>query len=120
MPKKSEVWEKVGVVGVDAGMVWVGDPCYIIHANPLPKDIGANWGEFCAKFGEGQNGGWLQHRQFDYDGGHAGLGVTVESGEGDGCYPVLVRHNDAGRIAEVRVIFINDDNESEGNDDDEG
>lgn len=95
---KSE-WERVGVIGVDAGMCWIGDPCYILHADKQPRDIGRSWGEFCdAMSGE-------DTRQFDYDAGHEGLGVCVSTGYGDGCYPVEVRR-DGGRIAEVRIKFI--------------
>jgi hypothetical protein len=61
-------WVQVGVVGVDAGMVWIGDPCYILalpHLNPkekkdskfpnmyepreLPESLGESWIEFCDK-----------------------------------------------------------------------
>ncbi len=24
-------WEKIGQIGVDAGLCWIGDPCYILH-----------------------------------------------------------------------------------------
>jgi len=37
--------------------------------------------------------------------GHPGLGVVVSTGYGDGEYPVEVRRNEDGRIAEVRVRF---------------
>ncbi len=65
-------WVQVGEVGVDAGMVWIGDPCYILslpHLNPkekkekdsfpdmyepkeLPKELGDSWVEFCDKMNE--------------------------------------------------------------------
>ncbi len=68
-----DVWHQVGVVGVDAGMVWVGDPCYILalpHSTPqpneeildrfqnlyepkeLPESLGKSWNEFCSKLSE--------------------------------------------------------------------
>ena len=37
--------------------------------------------------------------------GHAGLGVSVSSGYGDGVYDVFVKRKD-NRIAEVKVVFI--------------
>ena len=38
----------IGTIGVDAGIVWIGDPCYIMHKEEeTPSTIGKNWGEFC-------------------------------------------------------------------------
>lgn len=39
----------IGRIGVDAGLVWIGDPCYIIHAdrNHLSSELGRTWLEFC-------------------------------------------------------------------------
>lgn len=91
-------WEKVGEIGVDAGLCWIGDPCYIIHANEYSKSIGKNWGEFCDKLKDDAT-------QFNYDLGHPGLGVAVSTGYGDGTYDVEVRRAD-GRIKELRVKFF--------------
>lgn len=43
--------KKVGYVDVDAGMIWVGDPCYIIRDSDeeRPKDFGEDWSDFCGK-----------------------------------------------------------------------
>ena len=103
-------WEDVGVIGVDAGLCWIGDPCYILHKDEPAKTLGKDWGEFCSKLFE--QGEHKQCKQWDYDLGHAGLGVTVSTGYGDGTYPVQVRKVD-GRIAEVRVVFISDDDEND-------
>ena len=38
-------WIEIGKIGIDAGLVWIGDPCYLraaAHNNPLPDG-----GEFC-------------------------------------------------------------------------
>lgn len=125
-------FEKVGVIGVDAGCCWIGDPCYVIHKRAdapeehdrPPKDIGNNWGEFCdvldkrGYYGkppdmvikDGQVS-WegsispLGHLQFNYDMGHPGLGVLVETGYGDGSYSVFVKKNGEGRIMQVLIDF---------------
>lgn len=90
-------WKKVGSVGVDAGMVWVGDPCYLSGEASLrscpPRPIPSQWDQFCA---------WLtgavtqQHP----------LGMVIRSGYGDGEYPVSVRLTAEGQVAEMRVMFI--------------
>ena len=95
-------WERIGEIGVDAGLCWLGDPCYILHTETSPKDIGKDWSAFCDKVSDKDN------EQFNFDLGHAGLGVAVSTGYGDGCYPVFVRRNNEGRIAEVKVVFISD------------
>ena len=94
------VWHSAGTIGVDAGLCWVGDPCYVMHAHP--KDIGEDWAGFCERLGEA----YPTVEQFHYDAGHAGLGVCVSTGYGDGAYPVEVRYSADGRVAELRVTFI--------------
>ena len=27
---KNKKWEEVGLIGVDAGLCWLGDPCYCV------------------------------------------------------------------------------------------
>ena len=91
-------WKQIGIVGVDAGLIWIGDPCYCVtpDANEHPAQT---WSEFCDKMGEDN------HKQFNFDLGHAGLGVCVCSGYGDGTYPVFVRTDREGRVIGVRVDF---------------
>jgi len=99
-------WEKVGVIGVDAGLCWLGDPCYILHKNPdeNPDDIGKSWKNFCKRLGDEDT------VQFHYnkDLPSPGLGVCVSAGWGDGSYDVFVKRT-RGRIAEVKVVFIEDE-----------
>jgi len=101
----------IGEIGVDAGLCWIGDPCYILHKEQPPKAIGKSWDEFCDILHED-----LQYptgKQFNYDLGHPGLGVLVSTGYGDGVYPVYAEFNDEGRIAKVWVEFIGQDDESD-------
>ena len=110
---KDGVWNKVGNIGVDAGLVWVGDPCYILHREDgLPNTLGNNWGEFCDTLINEPN---PLAKSFKYDIGHEGLGVCVSSGLGDGTYDVFVKtitdSTWGQRIAELKVVFIEDDAE---------
>jgi hypothetical protein len=104
MSNKTSAWTRIGEIGVDAGLCWIGDPCYILHREgDNPEAIGKNWTEFCDGLGDD----YPTHKQFHYDMGHAGLGVCVSTGYGDGCYPVEVKYGDEGRrIKEVRVRFF--------------
>jgi hypothetical protein len=102
----------IGEIGVDAGLCWIGDPCYILHANPAPKAIGKDWDEFCDLLHADAN--YPTSMQFNYDLGHPGLGVVVSTGYGDGVYPVYAEFNDEGRIVAVTVEFIEPDEAREG------
>jgi len=102
--KRKGRWEKAGDIGVDAGLCWVGDPCYCV--TPDATDHPAKtWNEFCAKLrSDGMEKDGVA--QWNYAKGHPGLGVSVHAGYGDGFYPVYVRRAANGRIAEMRVTFI--------------
>jgi hypothetical protein len=95
--------EKVGEIGVDAGLCWIGDPCYCVTPD-ADEHPSKTWGKFCNELHEKERGG--DTAQWDFKNGTRGLGVTVSTGYGDGCYPVFVKRNKEGRIAEVRVKFI--------------
>lgn len=102
---------EAGVIGVDAGLCWIGDPCYILHKDDVddrkPKSIGKNWMEFCNSLGTD----YPTVKQFHYDMGHEGLGMCVSTGYGDGVYPVFVTKNSEGRVVRVTIEFIPYENE---------
>lgn len=82
------------MIGVDTGLCWVGDPCYIMHCEggKMPKELGKNWDEFCSNIHDMKH-----YKQFNYDKGHAGLGVLISTGYGDGSYPVFAKISDEGK-----------------------
>jgi hypothetical protein len=94
---KNNRWELVGKIGVDAGLCWIGDPCYCVTPD-VDEHPAKTWQEFCNLLG-GQD-----VKQFNYRAGHPGLGVCVRTG-GDGWFPVFVKRNAHGEIAEVNVKF---------------
>jgi len=101
MKQKNE-WEEIGEIGVDAGLCWIGDPCYVL-ANDSSNRFKIPWHKFCELIKDHDS------QQWNYKGGHPGLGVTVQTGYGDGSYPVYVKRNTDGNIAEVKVVFIPED-----------
>ena len=124
--KLGKGWERIGYVGVDAGLIWVGDPCYILHKDPTaaqgydrpPSTIGKDWGEFCSllRLDDPNRSHW----SFSYELGHEGLGVCVSSGYGDGTYPVYAKliHDPmdppgSTRVAAIFVDFVNEVEEEE-------
>lgn len=122
MSKTSE-WVKVGTIGVDAGLCWIGDPCYILHKTSEELDkrgLGNSWSDnmgqskhglnsFCDKLHPSASG--LKNKDEDMqDAKSFGyLGVVVSTGYGDGGYNVYIKHDPSGRVAEVKVVFIGDE-----------
>ena len=93
-------WERAGEIGVDAGLCWVGDPCYCVTPDADEHPAGT-WAEFCGLQEAAEHNGV---KQWHYRAGHPGLGVTVQID--DGCYPAYVRRTTDGHIAEVKVVFL--------------
>ena len=101
MKTKKELWKKVGIIGVDAGLCWIGDPCYCVtpDANEHPAKT---WKGFCRELFKTKG----ETKQWNYKKGHPGLGVTIHTGYGDGVYEVYVKKNEDGRVSEAKVVFI--------------
>jgi len=87
-----------GHVGVDAGLVMIGDPGYIIEPSGQQGQMG--WDEFVAKtIGD--------DRQPDVASEPLGkfLGIVMPSGQGDGIYPVYITLGDDGRPEAAMIVF---------------
>ena len=102
-------WTVAGIIGVDAGIVMIGDPCYAETEQRHPAN--REWQDFCDDYAAAADG----IMQLDYDMGHPGLGVVVSSGYGDGTYEVEVRRTTDGRVAELRVVFIEEKEDEAAN-----
>lgn len=99
-------WQHAGEVAVDAGLIMVGDPCYAAEKDHPIHD----WDKFCSLIRKDSDG-WAT--QLKFNGTTPGQGVVVSSGYGDGIYPVYIKLDDHGDVAEVKVVFIgeNDDDQ---------
>ena len=92
----------LGHIGVDAGLCWIGDPCYVMGDEASSRVH--SWSEFCGKLHDG--------------GSHstplgANTGIAVSTGYGDGCYPVEAVMDDNGtRVKSVTITFIGDEDSS--------
>jgi hypothetical protein len=78
----------IGHIGVDAGLCWIGDPCYVVS-----KDSSFSydkWTDFLAEVLKEETNPKL--KQFNYSSGNPGLGVCVTAGYGDGFYPVYANN----------------------------
>ena len=111
---------KVGEVGVDAGMVMVGDPCYLdkftdhdfddakVEAQKTKGKYEYSYSGACAATLSENHAGQLGR----------GDAVAVSSGYGDGVYPVYATYNHEGRIVKLEVIFDADSDEDAEDDED--
>lgn len=104
---RPDEWEEVGLVGVDSGHVWIGDPCYVIldPDDARPAEFGSAFDDLVGQMTSEDAVQW------SFDQGHPGLGVSVRSGFGDGGYPVYVKRTKTGEVAAVLVQFIEEDEE---------
>lgn len=80
-------WEDVGEVGVDSGLIWIGDPCY--------QGISVEKGFFDGP------------KPKEYT-----EGVCTPTGYGDGSYRVYVQRKD-GRVMKIMVDFDREEEEGE-------
>jgi len=97
----NDEWEQVGNIGVDAGLCWVGDPCYVVSKDS--SHVFETWEQFCDML---RNSSYYESNTLSvpYHAGHEGLGVVVTSGYGDGFYPVYVKKV-KGTVTELKVVF---------------
>lgn len=117
--RKNGKW-LVGRVGVDAGMVMVGDPCYLdkftdhdyddekVETQMKKGKYDYSYSGACAATLGENSAGEL---------GRADA-VAVSSGYGDGVYPVYAHYNHEGRIERLEVVFVGDDEDDVEEDDD--
>lgn len=95
----TEKGQQVGTVYVDAGMVWVGDPCYVMGDDASSRVH--DWiKDFCDKLD--------MSKSVDTPLG-MGTGFAIESGYGDGEYPVYVAYDRDGRVKRITIEFDEDE-----------
>jgi hypothetical protein len=104
----------IGHIGVDAGLVWIGDPCYVIHKNEKDryKSIGKDWYEFCGLLYDENKKSKLP-MSFNYDMGHEGMGICSSTKYGDGTYPVYMIGDNDGIYIDFLDTGWNMNNEEE-------
>ena len=103
--KNKKRWKKVGTFDVDAGLCWIGDPCYIIGNDELDYPY-LNWNDFCNELFKKDKKGVAEWKHNEtYTSTSCGKGLTIQTGYGDGEYPVYVKRNTKGVIIEVRIVF---------------
>jgi Protein of unknown function (DUF4241) len=95
METKKLQWQKVGHTSVDSGRLVILDPSYIV-SEVMREGSGMTVDDL---FRPTPCGGLRNERA------HHDLAFVMETGYGDGVYPVYVQANDEGRIVAVKVRF---------------
>ena len=91
--------KQIGNIAVDAGLVWVGDPCYCVTPD-CDEHPAQTWSEFCDMLNVKD-----KYYNLAFKNGIEGLGVCVNTLHGDGFYPVYADVDDEGRIKSITVSF---------------
>ncbi len=81
--------KQIGVVGVDAGMIMVGDPCYFIGKDSTACQKFPTWYDACNQIFCKEDAGDVMAID--------NLGIAVSTTHGDGSYPVYLEEDDNGR-----------------------
>lgn len=85
-------WTKAGEAGVDAGIIMVGDPCYVVKADGEKKyDPFVSWDAFLEAVHTDERKGRAQLP-------HA-LGVVISDFGGDGTFPVYIERRGNQTVA---------------------
>lgn len=112
---------RVGQVGVDAGMVMVGDPCYLDKFTDHEYDDKKVETQMAKRRYDYSYSGACAATLSEEKAGQLGIGdaVAVSSGYGDGVYPVYAHYNHEGRIERLEVVFVNNDEDEDDVQEDE-
>ena len=93
------VSKKIGLVGVDAGMIWVGDPCYVIGPDAsFAPDTRMDFVNATITEEKANGVPWSTPLG-------SVTGVCVGGFGGDGVYPVYAEIGESGLVLSVKVVF---------------
>jgi hypothetical protein len=106
------------MAGVDAGCIWIGDPCYlftyiedeIANENPNP------WGSFLDSAYEGDPK-WEQPVTQPLG---PMMGTLISHFGGDGVFPIEIHRNEHGMVTHATIKFYEYEEESNGRSTSEG
>lgn len=95
-------WEKAGEAGVDAGLIFIGDPYYLVDDPDSPPELPfTNWHTFIDYLADAEHEGVAQILNDK----SAPLGVAVSRFGGDGRYSVFVERDYAGYVIGAQIRF---------------
>jgi len=109
MTNNTAKWVHLGNVGVDAGMLAIGDPAYLFGENTAGNAAFKTWADFIKAQRDSEGADWQLRHQIDYAMGHEGLGVVAGTAHGDGVYKVYgLKTDDTDRTLAMIVVTGDD------------
>tara|TARA_R100001082_G_scaffold55651_1_gene30670 strand:- start:2807 stop:3124 length:318 start_codon:yes stop_codon:yes gene_type:complete len=101
---------KIGSIGVDAGMCFIGDPCYTLPDDASQRtilDVDGNdlWNRIIKAMANKLYTSMSYITKNRFNEYAEGLGVCVTTGHGDGEYPVYAEIED-GVVKSVTIKFV--------------
>jgi hypothetical protein len=110
MPKKKTFL--AGHAGVDAGLILIGDPGYVIEPSG-DAELEGGWDEFVSRVfdGEYKAEGEVPDVATEPLGTRSGIVIKTP---GDGIYPVYVTLDASGQPESATIVFNEQEFESEG------
>lgn len=111
-------WEKIGNLPVDAGCILLSDPCYVLPDSRYPNEdeqVEIPY-DYATMLEEMKVAEWPRVFNVQPKNYSNPLGLIVESGYGDGLYPVYAKFNKEGRLIQVMIDFDEDWDEEDDSD----
>ena len=98
--KKDSTYEVIGEISVDAGLVYIGDPCY----QSEDRCDFSDWSKFCNTL-DNENFRKEGFLVLEHQPGNPHKGIISTTYYGDGLYPVIAEKDKNGRIRSITIDF---------------
>jgi hypothetical protein len=94
-------WRAAGITGVDAGVILITDPCYVVR-DPDQQEYEpyATWSNLARQMMPETEPSYQIRNEFG-----AEVGVVVNRFGGDGVYPVYIDVNEHGYVRAAMICF---------------
>lgn len=108
MAAKEAKWVEIGKVGVDAGMLMIGDPCYFIGDEAAARHPFPTWDRFIAAQQDREGPDFELLHQIEFRPGSTGLGVVAATAHGDGLFTVYALKADKTDRTQALLVITGD------------
>jgi hypothetical protein len=101
--RKEKEKKLLGHIDVDAGLVYIGDPCYLYGGDDFIDggNLPPRWDQVCASLGDK----YPVNHSVPHAHGRNGQGIIASTCWGDGTYPVYAELNSEGRFGRIIIDF---------------
>ena len=97
---KTALRKQIGTIGVDAGIVYSVDPCYIKHHEIIFND--EKWSEFVKQY----------YANRENNSAQICSGIVCNTANGDGEFPVYGHYDENGDIMKIEIEFAKENDQA--------